>query len=48
MTSPKTAPIAVDQPFLPHETLGYALKRAQQAMRQFMTSPTAREIDTIT
>ena len=36
MTSPKTAPIAVDQPFLPHETLGYALKRAQQAMRLHM------------
>jgi DNA-binding MarR family transcriptional regulator len=27
---------AVNQPFLPHETLGYALKRAQQAMRLHM------------
>lgn len=25
-----------DPPFLPHKTLGYALKRAQQAMRQHM------------
>ncbi|WP_036255314.1 MarR family winged helix-turn-helix transcriptional regulator [Methylocapsa acidiphila] len=36
MTSPKTTSIPVDQPFLPHETLGYALKRAQQAMRLHM------------
>lgn len=36
MTSPKTTPIADNQPFLPHETLGYALKRAQQAMRLHM------------
>lgn len=36
MTTPNAAPIAVDQPFLPHETLGYALKRAQHAMRLHM------------
>lgn len=24
------------EPFMPHETLGYALKRAQQAMRSYM------------
>jgi DNA-binding MarR family transcriptional regulator len=36
MTSLKMTPIASDQPFLPHETLGYALKRAQQAMRLHM------------
>jgi len=36
MTSAKTTTIAADQPFLPHKTLGYALKRAQQAMRLHM------------
>lgn len=36
MTSPQTTPIGDNQPFLPHETLGYALKRAQQAMRLHM------------
>ena len=36
MASPKIPPSAVGQPFLPHETLGYALKRAQQAMRLHM------------
>ncbi|MGF7160322.1 DNA-binding MarR family transcriptional regulator [Rhodoligotrophos appendicifer] len=36
MTSSKTAPTTRDHPFLPHETLGYALKRAQQAMRLHM------------
>ncbi|NKX72526.1 MarR family transcriptional regulator [Rhodobacteraceae bacterium R_SAG1] len=25
-----------EEPFMPHETLGYALKRAQQAMRSYM------------
>lgn len=36
MTSPKSAPDAESAPFAPHETLGYALKRAQQAMRLHM------------
>lgn len=36
MASPKTPPTTAAQPFLPHETLGYALKRAQQAMRLHM------------
>ncbi len=36
MTSPKTPPNTEDQPFAPYETLGYALKRAQHAMRLHM------------
>jgi DNA-binding MarR family transcriptional regulator len=36
MASLKTPSIPADQPFLAHETLGYALKRAQQAMRLHM------------
>jgi DNA-binding MarR family transcriptional regulator len=36
MASSKTSSIPADQPFLAHETLGYALKRAQQAMRLHM------------
>lgn len=36
MTSPKTPPIPEGQPFAPYETLGYALKRAQHAMRLHM------------
>ncbi len=36
MTSPKSPPIVDGQPFAPYQTLGYALKRAQQAMRLHM------------
>jgi DNA-binding MarR family transcriptional regulator len=36
MASPDVTPITTEQRFLPCETLGYALKRAQQAMRQHM------------
>lgn len=36
MTSPKIEAAIELQPFKPYETLGYALKRAQQAMRLHM------------
>lgn len=36
MTSAGKPPIAAERPFVPHETLGYALKRAQHAMRLHM------------
>ena len=36
MASPEVTPVGNDEPFLPRETLGYALKRAQQAMRLHM------------
>lgn len=36
MASPEVTPVTNDEPFLPRETLGYALKRAQQAMRLHM------------
>lgn len=36
MARPDSAPDSDSPPFVPHETLGYALKRAQQAMRLHM------------
>lgn len=36
MTSARISSPAEDHPFVPHESLGYALKRAQQALRLHM------------
>lgn len=36
MSSEIPPPAATEPPFLPHQTVGYALKRAQQAMRLHM------------